>query len=204
MPSTLFLFVKSHVFQKQPESGPPGAPVEAKAARPDFDKVYDAWFDRVASWVAAMGGPPGDRDDLVQDVFLIVLRRLPSFDGENIAAWLYQITRRRVRDFRRLQWFKRLLFRDRRFLESFGGTETSTDAGDRRDQRRRLEHLLEWLGEEQRAAFVLFEIEGLSGEEIASMQGVPVNTVWARIHTARKKLSERLTKLDRAALRRAT
>jgi DNA-directed RNA polymerase specialized sigma24 family protein len=36
------------------------------------------------------------------------------------------------------------------------------------------------------------------------MQGVPINTVWARIHTARKKLAERLTKLDRAALGRTT
>ena len=196
--------MKSHVFQKLRESGPPGVPALAEAARPEFDKVYDAWFERVASWVAAMGGPPGDREDLVQDVFLIVLRRLPSFDGENMAAWLYQITRHRVRDFRRLQWFKRLLFRDRRFLEAFGGTDTGTDAGDRRDQRRRLDQLLDVLGEEQRAAFVLFEIEGLSGEQIAGMQGVPVNTVWARIHTARRKLSERLTKLDRAALRRAT
>jgi RNA polymerase sigma-70 factor (ECF subfamily) len=196
--------VKSHVFQKVRESGPPGAPCGVDAAGPEFDKVYDAWFDRVASWVAAMGGPPGDRDDLVQEVFLIVLRRLPSFDGENIAGWLYQITRRRVRDFRRLAWFKRLLFRDGRFLEALGGTETNTDAGDLRDQRRRLDHLLDVLGEEQRAAFVLFEIEGLSGEEIARMQGVAVNTVWARIHTARKKLGERLTKLDRAARRGAT
>jgi RNA polymerase sigma-70 factor (ECF subfamily) len=196
--------VKSHVFQRLRESGPQGAPGEAEDARPEFDKIYDAWFDRVASWVAAMGGPPGDRDDLVQDVFLVVLRRLPSFDGENMAGWLYQITRRRVRDVRRLAWFKRLLFRDRRFLEAVGGTEMSADAGDLRDQRRRLDRLLEVLGEEQRAAFVLFEIEGLSGEEIATMQGVPINTVWARIHTARKKLAERLTKLDRAALRRTT
>jgi RNA polymerase sigma-70 factor (ECF subfamily) len=196
--------VKSHVVQKVRESGRPGAPGEAEAAGPEFEKVYDAWFDRVASWVAAMGGPPGDRDDLVQDVFLVVLRRLPSFDGENMAAWLYQITRHRVRDFRRLAWFKRLLFRDHSSLEALGGMETSTDAVDLHDQRRRLDHLLDALGEEQRAAFVLFEIEGLSGEEIASMQGVPVNTVWARIHTARKKLGERLTKLDRAARRRTT
>jgi RNA polymerase sigma factor (sigma-70 family) len=195
--------VKSHAFQKVRESGPPGMPGEAGAVRPEFDAIYEAWFDRVASWVAAMGAPPGDREDLVQDVFIVVLRRLPSFDGENIAAWLYQITRRRVRDFRRLSWFKRLLFRDRSSLEALGGSETNT-AGDLRDQRRRLDHLLEVLGEEQRAAFVLFEIEGLSGEEIASMQGVPLNTVWARIHTARKKLAERLTKLDRAADRRAS
>ena len=196
--------MKSHVFQNLQESGPPGAPGEADLARPEFDEVYDAWFDRVASWVAAMGGPPGDRDDLVQDVFLVVLRRLPSFDGENIAGWLYQITRRRVRDFRRLAWFKRLFFRDRASLEALGGTETNADAGDLRDQQRRLDHLLEVLGEEQRAAFVLFEIEGLSGEEIASMQGVSINTVWGRIHTARRKLGERLRKLERSARRRET
>lgn len=179
-------------------------PGDAGAFRPEFDALYDAWFDKVASWVAAMGAPPGDRDDLVQDVFIVVLRRLPSFDGENIAAWLYQITRRRVRDFRRLSWFKRLLFRDNSSLEALGGTETNANAGDLRDQQRRLDHLLEVLGEEQRAAFVLFEIDGLSGEEIAGMQGVPLNTVWARIHTARKKLSERLTKLERAASRRVS
>jgi RNA polymerase sigma-70 factor (ECF subfamily) len=165
--------------------------------------VYEAWFDKVAGWVAAMGGPSGDRDDLVQDVFLVVLRRLPSFDGENMAGWLYQITRHRVRDFRRLVWFKRLLFRDGRALDAISGEAMgSADAGDVRDRRRLLEQLLDGLGDEQRTAFVLFEIEGYSGEEIAGMQGVPINTVWARIHTARKKLSERLTKLDRAARRR--
>jgi DNA-directed RNA polymerase specialized sigma24 family protein len=41
---------------------------------------------------------------------------------------------------------------------------------------------------DRRAAFVLFEIDGLSGEEIARIQAVPVNTVWRRLHVARKEL----------------
>ena len=178
--------MKSHVLQKPWESGPPGAPNEGAGAHLEFDEVYEAWFDRVASWVAAMGGPPNDREDIVQDVFLVVLRRLPSFDGENIAGWLYQITRRRVRDVRRLAWFKRLLFRNEQSLESLGGADTGAHAGDLRERRRLLDELLDVLGDEQRTAFVLFEIEGQSVEEIASMQGVPVNTVWARIHRTKE------------------
>ena len=57
--------------------------------------------------------------------------------------------------------------------------------------------LLEKLNEDQRAAFVLFEIEGNSGEEIAAVMGVPVNTVWARIHKARKKLQEQAERFEK-------
>jgi RNA polymerase sigma-70 factor (ECF subfamily) len=52
------------------------------------------------------------------------------------------------------------------------------------------------LNESERAALVLFEIDGYSGEEIAEIQGVPTNTVWARIHKARKKLQASLAQLE--------
>jgi RNA polymerase sigma-70 factor (ECF subfamily) len=42
----------------------------------------------------------------------------------------------------------------------------------------------------QRTAFVLFEIEGYSGEEIAELEQIPVNTVWTRLHHARKRFFE--------------
>ncbi len=51
-------------------------------------------------------------------------------------------------------------------------------------------------------AFTLFEIEGYSGEEVAKVQGVPINTVWARIHKARKKLQERASRVDKQGTRR--
>ena len=43
------------------------------------------------------------------------------------------------------------------------------------------------MSEVRRTTFILFEIEGYSGEEIAEMQGIPLNTVWTRLHHARKE-----------------
>jgi RNA polymerase sigma-70 factor (ECF subfamily) len=58
-----------------------------------------------------------------------------------------------------------------------------------RERQQKLEWLLSRLSERHRAAFVLFEIEGYTAEEIGDMQSVSVNTVRARIHRARKKMS---------------
>jgi len=51
-----------------------------------------------------------------------------------------------------------------------------------------LDRILNKLPAEQRAAFVLFELDGLTGAEIAEVQQVPINTVWARIYRARHRL----------------
>ena len=64
--------------------------------------------------------------------------------------------------------------------------------------------MLGHLSADQRAAFVLFEIDGQSGQEIARIQGVPINTVWARIHKARKKLLTRLSRLEQLGAGRQT
>ena len=153
-----------------------------------FDEIYRTYFDEVYRWTRALGGPDAERDDLVQDVFLIVHRRLPEFDGKNLAGWLYQITRHRVRDFRRLRWFRLLLSKaqvEDNLVSPGPGPEAALG------HKERAAVLARWLAklpEAQRAAFVLFEIEGYSGEEIARLQGAPLNTVWARIHKAREKL----------------
>lgn len=161
----------------------------------DFEEVYRTFFDQVCRWTRALGGPEAERDDLVQDVFLIVHRRLPDFDGKNVAGWLYQITRHRVRDFRRLHWFR--LFSssspaNESLVSATGGPETALDD---KQQAALLSRLLSKLPDAQRAAFVLFEIDGFSGEEIARLQDVPINTVWARIHKARAKLAANITRL---------
>lgn len=171
---------------------------------PTFEHLYEEWFDEVSRWVRALGGPLAEQDDLVQDVFVVVHRRLPDFDGNNVAGWLYRIAQRRVRDFRRLRWVKHVLF---------GGVQLSDqlpklgagplDALETKEKQALLEALLDRLNESERAALVLFEIEGKSGEEIARLQNVPLNTVWARIHKARKKLKMQLAKLDERERRRA-
>lgn len=174
------------------------------AAPPEFDALYEEWFDEVARWVRAMGGPEADREDLVQDVFLVVYRRLPDFDGKNVAGWLYQIARRRVRDFRRLFWVKHLFGPSIPLSDSLSKPGPNpADLLETKEKGQQLEGILRSLNPDQRAAFVLFEIEGYSGEEIARLQAVPLNTVWARIHKARKKLQVLITKLEKRELGRS-
>ena len=168
----------------------------------DFRAIYERWFEEVSRWIRAMGGPEAEREDLVQDVFLVVHRRLPDFDGQNVAGWLYQIARHRVRDFRRLLWVRYMLFGRVPLSEhlSVNGASPS-DSLETSEKRAMLDRLLRKLNESERAALVLFEIDGYSGEEIAHIQGVPVNTVWARIHKARKKLKASLAKYESLQVR---
>lgn len=168
---------------------------------PDFDAIYERWFDDVTRWVRAMGGPRSDEEDLVQDVFLVAHRRFKDFDGSNVSGWLYQIARRRVRDYRRLRWVKSVLLRDSPHShEAPIKGPGPADTLETKEKHRVLEKLLGKLNQTERAAIVLFEIEGYSGQEIAEIQKVPLNTIWARIHKARKKLRTELTRLENKRL----
>ena len=57
---------------------------------------------------------------------------------------------------------------------------------ERREAERALSSILSDMSDVRRTAFLLFEVEGYSGEEIAELEGIPVNTVWTRLHHARK------------------
>jgi RNA polymerase sigma-70 factor (ECF subfamily) len=59
---------------------------------------------------------------------------------------------------------------------------------EKKQDRRVLAQMLARMSEKRRATLVLFEIEGYSGQEIATLHGVPVKTVWTRLHHARKDL----------------
>jgi RNA polymerase sigma-70 factor (ECF subfamily) len=170
-----------------PKAGLPG--VGGADARAEFRAIYDAWFEDVSRWIRALGGVEADRDDIVQEVFLVVRRRLKDFDGVNLPGWLYRITSRQVRDFRRRAWVRHIFTR-RRSQEPdvlpHGGTSPAA-ALERKEEQRVLQGLLAKLAEARRTTFVLFEIEGLSGEEIARIQEIPVNTVWTRLHHARRQ-----------------
>lgn len=181
----------------------PSEPEASPDAPLAFEAIYEQWFEEVLRWIRALGGPEADRDDLVQDVFLVVHRRLPFFDGKNVGGWLYQIARRKVRDFRRLFWVRHLFGQSVPLSDNLAESAGSPlDALETKEQGELLNELLSSLNPDQRAAFVLFEIEGYSGEEIARLQGVPLNTVWARVHKARKKLQARIVQRGKAESRR--
>jgi DNA-directed RNA polymerase specialized sigma24 family protein len=57
----------------------------------DFDLVYLRWFARVVAWVRALGIPESDVEDVTQEIFIVVRRKLPGFDGRNLPGWLYHL-----------------------------------------------------------------------------------------------------------------
>jgi RNA polymerase sigma-70 factor (ECF subfamily) len=62
--------------------------------------------------------------------------------------------------------------------------------------RQRLEALLDELDLDRRAVFVMFEIDGMPCEEIAQLLGVPVGTVYSRLHAARKEFQRALVRMQ--------
>ena len=109
----------------------------------EFHALYCAWFVDVAHWIGALGATPSDQDDLLQEVFVVVHRRLPDFDGRNIAGWLYRITARQVRDFRRLCWVRHIFGRSVPLSENIPSPGASpVMLLERREKQERLDRLL--------------------------------------------------------------
>jgi RNA polymerase sigma-70 factor, ECF subfamily len=164
--------------------------------KPTFGQLYAARFHDVCRWTRAFGGLDADVDDLAQEVFMVVRRKLDSFDGCNLNGWLYRIAQLTVRDYRRRAWFRRRFSSKREDCQD-DAMDTLADTGlapdevlARRQAERHVAGLLRHMSETRRTAFILFEIEGYSGEEIAALEGVPVNTIWTRLHHARKQFTE--------------
>jgi RNA polymerase sigma-70 factor, ECF subfamily len=191
-----------------PSVSPRPAPVVADGfVAPSFESAYRAHAKTVARWAARLLGPGGDCEDVVQDVFLVVRRKLPQFRGEaELTTWLNEITVRVVQDWRkRRRWWSWVTgrghspSRGQLRLEITPQAEMPQDPQallEAREHAQLLYRILDELGEVYRTTFILFELEGLSGERIAEITGTRVGTVWVRLSRARGKVIERLRELE--------
>jgi RNA polymerase sigma-70 factor (ECF subfamily) len=161
-------------------------PLPEEGIRPSFDWIYRHCFGDVARWVRALRANDADIEDLTQEVFIVVRRKLDGFDGRNLPGFLYRITQRIVRDHRRSAWFRNLLVKQAPLADLVAPDSSGFSLIQERDRRRVLDGVLARMSEKRRTTFVLFELEGYSGEEIAQIQTLPVKTVWTRLHHARK------------------
>lgn len=154
-----------------------------------FREIYERCFDDVVGWLFALGAPPADTEDLAQEIFIVVRRKLAQFDGGNLAGWLYRIAQLTVRDHRRRSWFRNLVLRRQEIDLSKLPHDADNPARRFEDSeaRRQFQLMVTKMHGKLVTTFILFEIEGYSGEEIAHIQDIPVGTVWTRLHKARKE-----------------
>lgn len=155
---------------------------------PSFVRIYREYAPRVARWAVRLGGPDCDPEDLVQEIFLVVSRKLDGIrDDGNLASWLFAITRRiAANQRRRLRW--------RRLWAGSGdlaGLRSQDEDPDAVLERRRMVTLfhraLDQLPEKQRTVFVLYELEGQSTAAIAELTQRNHSTVKVQLSRARER-----------------
>jgi RNA polymerase sigma-70 factor (ECF subfamily) len=150
-----------------------------------FESVYDRWFDFVWRSVRRLGVPEASVDDAVQDVFVVVHRRLADFEGRStVKTWLFGIAMRVAKDHRRAASRRRPTEPLRESLvDAPCGCPMENAA---QNEAVRLFHeLLDTLDDEKRAVFVMAELEQMSAPEIAGALDVNLNTVYSRLRAAR-------------------
>ncbi len=139
-----------------------------------------------------LGGGRPDLDDLVQTTFLEVMRAAGSFREQGkVSAWIIGIAANRARQHIRSEG------RQKKLLSVVA--REPTRSGERADQytenQEMLGHLsdgLRQLPHDLRTAFVMCDLEEISGVEAARVLGVPEGTLWRRLHDARKRLRKAL------------
>ena len=171
-----------------------------------FKEVYDAHFRFVWRSLRRLGVPESDVADAVQDVFIVVHRRLGEFEGRSkVTTWLYGICYRVAHDRRRLAHVRRRAVDDDGELDN-RADETVDVAADaeRRQGLALLEAILDELPLEQRAVFTLFELDGLGGEAIAELLEIPLGTVYSRLRIAREQFKKTVARVQARDRFRAT
>lgn len=167
---------------------------EAPQPAPAFDDVYHAHASFVWRSAFRLGVPRSAIEDVMQDVFIVVHRRLPEFEERtSVKAWISAIVIRVVRAHRR-----KAMRRDAPDARSALDPETLADAKaetplesiERDEAVRELHAILECMNDERREVFVLSELEELTAPEIAHALQVNVNTIYWRLRTARKEFEQ--------------
>ena len=164
------------------------AGVAAKASTPPFAEIFREHARYLWRALLGLGVRPGDVDDACQEVFLIVHRRLPDFDGRALRSWLYAICLRVASEYRRSARVRREISVERiPESDAPGGQDERVHAGELSE---RLLASLERLDADKREAFVLFEIEELPLREVAEVLGCPLQTAYSRLQAARTRVRE--------------
>jgi RNA polymerase sigma-70 factor (ECF subfamily) len=174
------------------------SPLSAKERPPTFKEVYDEHFRFVWRSLRRLGVPESDVADAVQDVFLVVHRRLGEFEGRSkVTTWLYGISYRVARDRRRLAHVRRRADDDDGQIDERADERADVAAAAERKQGLELlEVILDEMPIEQRAVFTLFELDAMSGDAIAEMLEIPVGTVYSRLRIAREQFRKTLARFE--------
>jgi RNA polymerase sigma-70 factor, ECF subfamily len=159
-------------------------------------QVFDEHAAYVFRVLRYLGVRDADLQDVCQEVFITVHRKIDSFEGRSsVRTWLYRISQRAASDYRRRAYVRREVVTD--LGSDHPGRPEHEDTTKRLEARSTLGHVLDRLDEAKRDVFVLYEIEGLTMREVCDILDCPLQTAYSRLHAARKVLTEAVDSDDR-------
>jgi RNA polymerase sigma-70 factor (ECF subfamily) len=179
---------------------------DASLAPPSFEfrQVYDTHFRFAWRALRRLGVREADLMDMTQNVFVVVHRKLSGFEGRSdLTTWLFGICRRVAIDYRRSARIRREVPADARQIASLSGPQPGTDLPDKAHLAALAETLLDRLPDKLRVVFVLFELDEMSGDQIAALLDIPVGTVRSRLRLAREAFQREAGRLQRASTARS-
>lgn len=172
-----------------------------------FDALYESMVDYVWNVVSRMGVPPSDAEDVVQEVFVTVYRRLGEFEGRaQLKTWVFRIAVHFVQHYFRTRVRKpgdRATAKGTEIHvlvdQGENGPASHVEHAERYDA---LDRVLAELDEPKRLVFVLAELEQMTLSEIGEVVGANANTVATRLRAARQAFEKALARFQARELGR--
>jgi RNA polymerase sigma factor (sigma-70 family) len=164
------------------------APSDASDVPATCEQAFRDHGQDVARWARHLGGAELDVEDVVQEVFMVVNKRLSGFRPEaRFSSWLFEITRKTVANHRRRQ--RRHFWQSEEVLNRLPAHAGDPVAELERQQAvARFYAALDRLPEKYRTMIVLYELEGLSAQEIAELRDLKIGTMRVHLSRAREQL----------------
>jgi RNA polymerase sigma-70 factor (ECF subfamily) len=168
-----------------------------------MEAIYVRHAAQVSRWAARLVGHGADSEDIVHQVFLVAQRRFHEFRGDaKVSTWLHEITIRVVQETRRKRrrwwsWSSRATdAADTAPEDALAGLPSEQPSAlellEKKETSRLVYALLDQLDEKYRTALILFELEGLTGQEIAAVTNTSLSNVWVRLLRGRQQFLKRV------------
>ena len=156
---------------------------------PSMRTIFDEHARYIIRTLRHLGVSEADGEDVAQEVFVTVHRKLPEFEGRSkLRTWLYAICLRIASDHRRRAYVVRERATESPPIDD--GQRSGQEPDTYVESRAAVLDLLAVLDDDKRQVLVLYEIEGLTMREVADVIGCPLQTAYSRLHAARDLLRE--------------
>ena len=171
------------------------ASTKTTGATTDVRRLYTEHASELRLGLARLAGRTLDPDDLLHEVFVVALRKRDDLaKADSPKAWLYGVAVKVAASRRRTATLRSLLGLTHTIDHQSAASPMSSI--EQRDAVQQVNRALEKLSGAKREVFVLFELQHVPGDEIATALQIPLKTVWTRLFHARKEFAAALNRLE--------